>query len=522
MKKIITMAALSLLIATSAHAQSVYEAAKINNKELSGTARFVGMGGAMGALGGDISTMGVNPAGTGIYRSNDASITFGFSAKETESNYRGLTVKNDKNRFTVENAGFVFSTKIGDYTPVKYVNFGFSYQRQNSFYKNMSMQGLMNMAGVSQSIQMAHQATNNSYGPDYGASNAFSDNRVGWLSALGWNSMLLYESDPGKYHSVVDGEVQPYMYYDSKERGGVDRYDFNISTNINDRFYLGMTIGAYDVSYRKSSMYSEAFGDEGAGYDLFSHSYIEGSGFDVKLGMIVRPFEYSPLRLGLSVHTPTFYRLTYGTNAYLDADLFFEQPNGSFELEPVDRVDTWEELGGRNLERDFKLHTPWLYNVSLGYTVGKEWAFGAEYEYEDYSSMKFKYDDSMGGTMPETYVVKDMAKSVSTFRLGAEYKIVPEFAIRAGYTYSSAAFHNDSWKDLPYNSITTDTDFANTKGISNYTFGFGYRGQSFYADMAYKYNNYKEDFYAFNNSALAATKVKNNNHQLMFTMGVRF
>ena len=80
MKKIITLAALGLLIAAPMSAQTVYDAAKITNKDLNGTARFVGMGGAMGALGGDISTIGTNPAGIGVYRSNDAMVSFGFSS----------------------------------------------------------------------------------------------------------------------------------------------------------------------------------------------------------------------------------------------------------------------------------------------------------------------------------------------------------------------------------------------------------------------------------------------------------
>ena len=90
MKKIITLATLGLMItAAPIVAQTVYDAAKITNKDLNGTARFVGMGGAMGALGGDISTIGTNPAGIGIYRSNDAMVSFGLSAYGTESNYMG-------------------------------------------------------------------------------------------------------------------------------------------------------------------------------------------------------------------------------------------------------------------------------------------------------------------------------------------------------------------------------------------------------------------------------------------------
>lgn len=100
------------------------------------------MGGAMGALGGDISTIGTNPAGIGIYRSNDAMFTFGYSMTGTESNYVGNKFETNKNRWSFDNAGFVIASKIGNHTPLRYVNFGFNYHKSKSFYKNMTMQGI--------------------------------------------------------------------------------------------------------------------------------------------------------------------------------------------------------------------------------------------------------------------------------------------------------------------------------------------------------------------------------------------
>lgn len=148
--------------------------------------------------------------------------------------------------------------------------------------------------------------------------------------------------------------------------------------------------------------------------------------------------------------------------------------------------------------RQFRLQTPWTYNVSLGYTIGNSWALGAEYEYEDYSSMKFKNpDDGFSDLFEYENSTTPMMKGVSTIRLGAEYKVIPQFALRAGYNYSTAIFNNDAYKDLPLNSIQTDTDFANTKALSNYTLGIGYRGSMFYADLAYKFSSYKENFYPF-------------------------
>lgn len=551
MKKI-TLIALAMFTAVGAGAQTVYDATNIAQKDLNGTARFVGMGGAMGALGGDISTIGTNPAGIGIYRSNDAMLTFGYSTTGTESNYVGNKFEMNKNRWSFDNAGFVIASKIGNQTALRYVNFGFNYHKSKSFYKNMTMQGLLGFADmnnngkfdegdgyISQVRSMARQADNVSYElyngynrekVDYYGNNIFNDDMVGWLGIMGVQGKLVnqevYENDYDGYLPVIPAEADGYFL--SRERGGIDQYDFNIAFNVNDRFYFGVTLGAYDVDYNKYSLYDEDYGN-GERYGLESFNRISGSGFDFKFGTIIRPFETSPLRIGLSVHTPIFYNLTYTTGSHLNSDVFLD---GSDQLTLVD-IDSYEGLNGRDMDRDFKLQTPWVFNASLGYTVGNYLALGAEYEYEDYSSMKFKspegYEEDMGF---ENNQVDLNMKGVSTFRLGAEYKPITAFSLRAGYNFTTAAYKKDALKELPSNSLNTDTDFSNSKSMNTFTLGIGYRGSMFYADLAYKYDFYKSDFYPFYNDfdtsseyvivTPPVTKVTNTRSKVLLTLGLRF
>lgn len=541
MKKIMIMTACALCIGAGAKAQTIYDAAKLADKDLNGTARFVGMGGAMGALGGDISTMGTNPAGIGIYRSNDLMTSFSFSAYGTESKYLGETFNQDKNRFAYDNIGIVFASKIGNQTPLRYVNFGFNYKRSKSFYKNMSMSGLMgSFEGqlLSQTNYMAQQATNASryiwdrYGEhfDYGSDAIYEDNDAGWLGAMGVQGKLLKEDITSEkwntYHPYIPGEAN--ILYNSRERGGINQYDFNVAFNISDRIYFGLTIGAYDVDYTKFSSYDEGYNYEDGtfnkdeGYLLESNNKISGSGFDVKFGLIARPFEASPLRIGLAIHSPIFYNLTYKTNAFMQSD-FLTENNEKKSI----TVDTYSALGNTDMAFEYDLHTPWTYNVSLGYTVGKSLAIGAEYEFEDYSTMKFYYPEG-GQKSWETEQAKLGMKGQHTFRVGAEYKVIPQFAMRLGYNYISSSFKEDAIKALPDNSVLTDTDFANVQSRSNYTLGVGYRGNLFYADLAYQFSTYKEDFYPFYNNISSyavtpeATKVTNTRSQVLVTLGIRF
>ncbi len=555
----LTAMALLLSVVATAGGQTIYEAAGIVNKDLNGTARFVGMGGAMGALGGDISTISTNPAGIGIYRSNDAMLSFGFSAYGTESNYLGNKSSSDNTRGSFDNIGFVLATKIGNATPLRYVNVGFNYRKAKSFYRNTRMGG--DLGGFSQTQQMAGQAA----GLTNWGSSPFEDSGIGWLSALGYEGYLItdlmsqseldgiLQSNPdydnyepytvnGRQVTNLQGELMyrtpgEYigMYSDgmadfrSEERGGIDEYDLNISFNINDRVYLGLTAGIYSVDYAKNTQYSEDYGNQ-EGYTLNSYSRIDGTGFDIKMGAIIRPFEYSPLRIGLAVHTPTFYKLDYTTGAYLQSDVLnyldveneVGIPSGNIGLYDIDTYD----ILGQDMVRSFQLRTPWLYNVSLGYTVGSSLALGAEYEYQDYSSIEFKdyygYTDSF---QPENESTSWL-KGVHTVRVGAEYKVVPQFAFRVGYNYSSGIFENYSYKSLPINSIQTDTDFANSESKNDFTVGIGYRGALVYADLTYKYTSCKADFYPFDmydgQQLVQATRLSNTRSQVLFTLGCRF
>ncbi|MDR1004250.1 MAG: TonB-dependent receptor [Prevotellaceae bacterium] len=537
MRKIL-FAALTAFMTLNAGAQTIYDGTLFSNTDLNGTARFVGMGGAMGALGGDISTIGTNPAGIAIYRSHDAMFTLDMNSLSTENSYLGQSFGDNTNKFFFNNAGFVFSNKIGNETTLRYVNFAFNYKRAKSFDRTMRSAG--DLGGHSQTFLMRNNA--DGLVQDAWSDNPFYNQDIGWLSALGYEGWLIDWSTDNRYSSstlsnlyssVAEG-TYPYMneFY-SRERGGINQYDFNLSFNLGDRIYLGATLGAYDLNYHKYTLYDEGFNDEhgspyGDGYSLESDNHVSGTGIDVKLGVIVRPFEYSPLRIGLAVHTPTFYKLTWKTSAYLISDLYTDSHGNPTDNTFKHTVDTYDYTDGKEMAMEYQLNTPWIFNASLGYTIGSWLALGAEYEYKDYSSMRFYYPGGAGMGYENSTARYGGLRGVNTYRAGIEFKPVSQFAFRAGYTYSDAAFESYAVKDLPVNSIYTDSDFSNTQALSNYSFGIGYKGKSFYADLTYLYSTQKSDFYPFAYYeddtwyTPEAAKVTDNRSRVMLTLGYRF
>ncbi|KAA6351829.1 hypothetical protein EZS27_000778 [termite gut metagenome] len=530
MKKIIAVITICLSTGiVGLNAQNMYDANKLMGTDLTGTARFVGMGGAMSALGSDISTMGTNPAGIGIYRSNDAMVSFGFVNAGSKSTFEDKVSDTDNLFGSFDNIGFVFSNKIGDLTALKYVNFGFNYRQLKSFNKNLATSGVFS---VSQTQQFANivNANSESYGGFLSPEvlmdrNAFEYPDVPWLGAMAYEANLI----------VPEGEEYlPYLFddnlvagkYNSKERGRLDGADINIAFNFYDRLYIGASLGAYSLDYTRNTSYSEDFyvpnygakNEYDGSYTLNNDYFLEGSGIDFKLGFILRPVETSSFRIGASIHTPTWYQLKERHFAWLDYDTY------NVDKEKFLTGKTYPQNGdGIDMEgeTEYRLTTPWKYNLSLGYTIGRNIALGAEYEYSDYSTAKLRYDNGLM-MRDETDMMKTYMKGVHTIRAGAEIRLNPSFSFRMGYNHITPSISSDAYKEISVNAIRTDTEFSNGKKINNYTLGLGYRADTFYADMTYLYNTYKEDFFAFDNLDLPATKVVNNNRKIAFTIGVRF
>ena len=520
MKTRIGIVALMAGISSAAVAQSQYDVIRFMDNELNGTARFVGMGGAMGALGADLSTMSTNPAGIGMYRSNDVALTFGFNANHSNADLGGIVSKEKRTKASFDQIGFVWSNKIGNKTNLRYVNFGFNYRKRANFNRQFSSAGGFS-DGASLSWQMADMLwqAEDGVGHYYNTLGDFNDlldagfkgSKLGdpytdsyfygtpYLSSMGARTGLLdpllaegslLDDPEAKLIGFLPWNSDGHQYY-SREEGGVEEYDFNLSFNVQDRYYFGVTVGAYSLNYNRYSSYGENIvdGEAKGNFTLNNWYKQEGTGFDVKLGAIIRPFEYSPFRIGFSIHTPIWYSVTEYHTATLTAGAT-SFPEGTQYTENLSDYLNPEYVW------DYRLTTPWRFGVSMGTIVSGMMALDAEYEYAKYSSAHL--EDVDGYELNGTTAVNESLKGVHTFRVGMETKLTSAFSMRAGYNFQSSPIHEDSFKNIPFTDETrTDAEYLNLKSRQAVTFGMGYRGRLFYADIAYKYDFYKDNFYAF-------------------------
>lgn len=516
--------------AMPATAQDIYTVEKMTAQDLNGTARSVGMGGAMSALGADLSIIQSNPAGIGLFRSSDFSLSASATTQPGAEKMNGI----NKARPSFDQMGFVYAARIGG-KHLKFFNFGFNYQKARNFKQYLGLNNISIPGALSQSYQMAMLA--NYYGQWEDGSGEF----VSPLADAAYNSIIV-DYINGSYVGAPYGAGAYSLY--RVNTGGVHRYDVNFSANMDDCYYLGLTIGAVSVNQNSFLDYREALldGNEESHISfLNSDEQLKGCGVDVTLGVIMRPLEESPFRLGFSVTTPTWLNLT--GNNILSIDSPFEDGKGNANT----------IVGVKTGDFDYRITTPWKFNVSAGTTFGTRIAVGAEYEFKNNADASVRYPDDIyydewGSTYGRTYLDNALGvemdtylKPIHTLKIGIEARLTDGLFARAGYNFVSKPFKGNAIKNLyaGYNTDfgdsdgvinTTSTDYVNLGATNRFTLGLGYHGKHFYADVAYQYQKQNGEVTAFHEfegdnyrtNLLPSQSVDLNRHNVLFTVGYKF
>lgn len=565
------------VIPLTLHAQSVPAAYSISQQDLKGTARFMSMAGAFGALGGDISTLSQNPGGIGVYRSNDISFTLGLDMYNTKSQSLWDETKVSNTKFNLNNIGGVFTLKLYNST-IPNINFGFSYNKVASFnrrYKGTVPQlqtSLSNyIAGVCNSDGLNEADV--SYGDNYDPYNPPTGSRnVPWISVLGYYGFLTNpEGDPddphweGQFGSGTSGKGS----FDVLEKGSVDEFNIALGGNISNKVFWGLDFGITALEFSQSSIWAESL-DNAYVYDpntdmvsqtradwsMHDNYRINGTGFNFKLGLIYKPIQ--ELRLGLAFHTPTFYNLT---EKYYDIHLdynypFHTQDNSTYAND------------GYPVANDMSFKSPWRVIASVAGVVGQKLIVSADYEWSTYGHIKYgepdygyydpwwDWDNPWNGwgdwyyapsrgqgegvsrsssrysyQSPNDYansMIKATYRDTHTLRFGAEYRILSSLSVRAGYCFTSSPVTKaaKNYKvAVPGTGVLTNYSLDNS---TNYiTCGVGYRNKGFYADLAYVYKHFTSEYFPFSiDLASPQTAPKShivyNNSNFALTFGYKF
>ncbi len=542
------LAGIILTIPSVMAAQTAVDAFSISQSDLRGSARFMSMGGAFTALGGDISTLNQNPGGIGVVRSSDISATLDINMMNSKAAGPEGTTSLSKTRVSCNNFGYVGAVRLNSES-MPYFNWGASYSRVASFDRHY--RGQLGHLATSYTNFVANNTTLDGYYPNQlyagGEYNPYQDYQI----AAPWTSILMYNAygitPDGNSSNVYSGlfnydtPTEARGYFDVEERGYVDEYAINFGGNVMNTVYWGIGFGITDIEFKQYTTYAESLSNANvpygeAGYTngngsmaLDNYKRIYGSGFNLKAGLIFKPV--NEFRIGLAIHTPTWYNLTYEGQAA-----------ASYDFMSPDYVDGTPVRGTEYTdfdEFDFKTRSPWRLLVGAAGVIGGRAIISADYEYRGYSSMNVQdwNGNSYKGVNED---ISTYYQSTNILRLGAELRVTPQLSLRAGYSYESSPVKNDILDPAPdqvnyiYTSGPDDTEtqpsYTLDRSTQYVTAGLGYRYKRFYADLAYVHRYRKSDYHAFTdyvdieNYAVRAPKasITDHNNSIVLTLGFKF
>ena len=485
--------------------QGVIDALRYSQQDIRGTARYMGMAGAFGALGGDITTLSQNPAGIGVYRNSDIAATIDFSNQVSSVNTEGNKFSDSKFTFSCNNFGVVWAIRFNQ-EAMKALNFGFAYNKQKSFdrtYKTryLGITSASSLSGyiarLSEGYSANDLASNGNYDP--------YDNNP-WLNVLGYQSYLINprSATSSLWSSIIGNGTEASGDLYVREKGSIDEYNFNVGGNLYNVLYWGIGVTVTDFSYHLQSEYGESFtngylpNDDGSiGSPNAEGSYVmknalrtNGSGLKANFGVIVRAT--NNFRLGFAFHTPNYYKLT--DTYFASVDYNFKSGNEAYN----DVAET--PIGSYSYE----FESPWRIIASAAYVFGQGGILSFDYEYTQNNSMSFDDPYSIDAFYKTNQEISEMVSPVHTFKVGGEFRISPQLSARLGYAYQTSPVKSEyrSGREIP--TAGTLTLFTLDQQTNYFTAGLGYRFSNVYIDLAYMHRYRRSELYPF--SPLLAEK----------------
>lgn len=450
------------------------EQARLSERALSGTARYVGMGGAMTAVGGDPSAVRDNPAGLGVYRRMEVSITMGGVFDQTMqvgSDWSGLNSK-----FEMPQVSWSFH--FGDPYRTSGVianNFMISYNRmrqyQREYYANVNNCD-KSLADV---IALKTNGLEEKYLQPEGR---WDDANVGWLSLLGYDTYMINPLPDNQWAANLQQGEKVNSAIRVSERGYMDEYALDWGMNISNRWYVGAGIRMTSFYLSQTERYDEKALTSGNTLSAYNTLLMNGLGVNGAIGMIGHPVEW--LRFGVSFITPTASTLS---------------------------VSNYGEM--RSSINDSTIATPDCTTTVEGFSLPLRLSTSVAFQWKRYGLLSLQYD----------YAHHKYLDDVHTLRVGLEVVPVQRLFINAGYVYESTFRNGESLLPykLNYNAVETNTHALYTRNTQYISCGVGYRGRNLIVQAAYQYQLQDMDFQL--HELCMTDGMRGRTHRFVITLG---
>jgi hypothetical protein len=510
MKKYILLAILSAC-GLSVFAQAEFDALRLSQTDIIGTARYVSMSGAFGALGGDMSAIGVNPAGIGVYRSSEFSFSPAVTQDNSTANLDGNKANASYMKPLMNGFGYVGSFRTYDESAISNFNFGITYNRIADFNRNTNVDGVDRATSLLDRICAVENTMWNDNGT-HPYHTSFYDYVNGVHVVEQYVNTTLGKN---QYRPRLDnGELISLSKMKMQETGGINSWNFTLGANYNHTLYVGMGIGIQTILYEKSTLYSEEY-QLGGGTELRNAMTSSGSGVDFKAGVIYRPVP--ELRLGVSYRSGTYYTLTDTYKGSM-ASWGFRDPITNALYNPDPTVIGTEQVN------DYLLKTPWQLTLSAAYQFGSKGLLSVDFDWIDSRNTNLKYGDGFEMEDINYYMQNDFKMSYN-LRVGGEIRLTDNFSARLGGAYYMAPLVSNV-ETFDIATAYTSPEYSVIKSTLYGSMGAGYRSGAFFTDLALQERISNENFYNFcDMSDITQTKyavLTHNKLNLVLTAGFKF
>lgn len=527
---ILAVALLSMMTTNSANAQLVnFGGTTFNNDAIGwgdlynlsftshnyGTARSMAMGNAFTALGADLISSSLNPAGIGMYMESDVafSMMMQFTKSPTKNSdpyYSSDVPKYEQTfgdhaeRFGMASTGGVFSV-FRSTGAVTNINVGIVYNRIADFNENSLNASIGNPAPESMANFFCTLSNVDDLKTRDNGTMPFGDDPYYWGAVCAYKNGVTNNDDQGWYIDRIAPTAEIDQYSSVETRGSIGEYALSIGFNLIDRIYFGASLGIQSLNYKRSVYYGENYiyneypsGDE-LPYQLDYMNYLQrtrmsGAGINFKLGVTARPVDW--LRIGVAYHSPTYYDVDFRYDAEMWSSTYSAGDNPeNYDLDNngymYDNVYTgwWEDAG----PYAWKFRSPSRLLTGLAVTLAKRVIISADYERSWYQSTRLQY-------APISYLnyttrMKEVFKGSNTVRVGVEAYILPFFPVRVGYIWNGSTLRKGYENVIATHPLPKQESFI--------TAGFGIKfSRTTYLDLAYQYGTRRytpyQTFYAEN------------------------
>jgi hypothetical protein len=446
MKRIITF--ILLMVCTIASAQTINEVLRYSLEEVQGTARYQAMSGAFGALGGEISALGINPAGSAVFNNGLFSITGSVYDRKNGATFNGTFTQTTRSPLELNQIGgiWVFRNRSG--SPWKKMSLAINYDLVANFDDDFIVRGNSPVGidqyfltyaqgvplgplrvGQNEFIEDAYLDIGSSLG--FGAQQAF----------LGFQSGYIDPVDPAddnntEYFSnaTYDRVNQTYVQSTNGYNG---KFTMNFATQYEDFLYMGASLNFHSLLFERVTRMDETGYDpqsdiQSGYFDNFLRTW--GGGFSFGLGAIAKLGEV--VRVGASYQSPTWYDLNDELSQRVNSDF----PDKNQEI-------TFIDFGIINLYPRYTIATPAKYTGSLALIFGGQGLLSFDYGYQDMSRAELRPSSDPDFNSENIFISQELG-GVSTYRLGGEYRI-SGLSLRGGYRYEQSPYRNNArWSDL--------------------------------------------------------------------------